>query len=95
MTTLRESTLPDLVHRGKVRDTHDLGDGKLLMVATDRISAFDVVLPTSIPEKGAVLCQMSSFWFDQTSDIIPNHFIALATDKKDLGIPGEVRRYTS
>jgi phosphoribosylaminoimidazole-succinocarboxamide synthase len=59
--------------RGKVRDTFDLGDGTLLMVATDRISAFDVVLPTPIPDKGAILTQMSRGWFDRTHHIIPNH----------------------
>jgi phosphoribosylaminoimidazole-succinocarboxamide synthase len=93
MTTLRESTLPDLIHRGKVRDTHDLGEGLLLMVATDRLSAFDVVLPTSIPDKGAVLNQVSAFWFDKTSHIVPNHFISLATEKAEtLNIPHEVAR---
>ena len=92
MTTLRETSLPELVHRGKVRDTHDLGDGLLLMVATDRISAFDVVLPTSIPEKGTVLNQLSAFWFDKTSHIVPNHFDALATDRQDLPVPQEVSR---
>src|SRR5437764_6583136 len=59
--------------RGKVRDTFDLQDGTLLMVATDRISAFDVVLPTPIPDKGRVLTQMSRWWFDRTSHIVPNH----------------------
>jgi phosphoribosylaminoimidazole-succinocarboxamide synthase len=59
--------------RGKVRDTFDLGDGTLLMVATDRISAFDVVLPTPIPEKGRVLTQMSRWWFGKTAHIVPNH----------------------
>ena len=92
MTTIRESDLPNLTHRGKVRDTHDLGDGLLLMVATDRISAFDVVLPTSIPEKGTVLCQMSAFWFEQTGHIVPNHLVALATSRGDLSIPPEVAR---
>ena len=93
MTTIRESPLPDLIHRGKVRDTHDLGNGLLLMVATDRISAFDVVLPTAIPNKGAVLNQISAFWFRETSQIVPNHFISLATDKDDeLDIPHEVAR---
>ena len=53
MTTIRETTLPNRLYQGKVRDTYDLGEGMLLMVATDRISAFDVVLPTGIPEKGA------------------------------------------
>jgi phosphoribosylaminoimidazole-succinocarboxamide synthase len=59
--------------RGKVRDTFDLGDGTLLMVATDRISAFDVVLPTPIPDKGRVLTQMSRWWFARTAGIVPNH----------------------
>ena len=82
---LLETPLPDRLYRGKVRDTYDLGDGLLLMVATDRISAFDVVLPTAIPDKGRVLSLMSKFWFDQTRDIVPNHFIALAEDKDQLG----------
>ncbi len=59
--------------RGKVRDTFDLGDGTLLMVATDRLSAFDVVLPTPIPDKGAILTQMSRWWFERTAGIVPNH----------------------
>ena len=62
--------------RGKVRDTFDLGDGTLLMVATDRISAFDVVLPTPIPDKGVLLTQMSRWWFEHTRDILPNHLRA-------------------
>ncbi len=92
MTTITETTLPNMLHKGKVRDTYDLGDGKLLMVATDRISAFDVVLPTGIPEKGAVLCQISAFWFELTSHLIPNHFIALATEVDDLDISQEIAR---
>ncbi len=92
MTTIRETSLPNLFHRGKVRDTYDLGNGQLLMVATDRISAFDVVLPTAIPEKGAVLCQLSAFWFEKTAHIVPNHFISLATARRDLGLPYEVAR---
>ena len=82
---LLETPLPNRLYRGKVRDTYDLGDGLLLMVATDRISAFDVVLPTAIPDKGRVLSLMSKFWFDQTRHIVPNHFIALAEDKDQLG----------
>ncbi len=82
---LLETPLPDRLYRGKVRDTYDLGDGLLLMVATDRISAFDVVLPTAIPDKGRVLSLMSKFWFDQTRHIVPNHFIGLAEDKDQLG----------
>ena len=93
MTTIRESPLPDLIHRGKVRDTHDLGNGLLLMVATDRISAFDVVLPTAIPDKGAVLNQISAFWFHESAHIVPNHFISLATDEAaGLDIPHEMAR---
>ena len=75
---LIESGLPNLLHRGKVRDTYAIDDTLLLMVATDRISAFDVVLPTGIPEKGKVLNRISSFWFGQTAHLIPNHLVALA-----------------
>jgi phosphoribosylaminoimidazole-succinocarboxamide synthase len=75
MPTLTSAVAEGLTvfRRGKVRDTFDLGDGTLLMVATDRISAFDVVLPTPIPEKGAVLTQMSRWWFARTATIVPNH----------------------
>ena len=75
---LIESGLPNLLHRGKVRDTYAIDDSLLLMVATDRISAFDVVLPTGIPEKGKVLNRISSFWFAQTAHLIPNHLVTLA-----------------
>jgi phosphoribosylaminoimidazole-succinocarboxamide synthase len=64
--------------RGKVRDIYDLGD-KLLIVATDRLSAFDVILPTAIPDKGRVLTQLSLFWFNLLKDVIPNHVLS-ATD---------------
>ncbi len=70
--------MPNILHQGKVRDTYDLGEGRLLMIATDRLSAFDVVLPTGITDKGQVLNRISAFWFDLTKDIIPNHFICLA-----------------
>ena len=66
------------VARGKVRDIYDLGD-RLLIVATDRLSAFDVVMPTPIPDKGRVLTQLSLFWFNLLRDVIPNHVIG-ATD---------------
>jgi phosphoribosylaminoimidazole-succinocarboxamide synthase len=74
-TTLHRSDLPGLplLHQGKVRDVFDLGDGRLLMVATDRLSAFDVVLPDPIPGKGEMLCQVSNFWFGKTAHLIPNH----------------------
>lgn len=66
------TTLP-LVHQGKVRDCFAVGDQHLLMVASDRLSAFDVVLPDPIPGKGELLTRMSRFWFDLTQDIVPNH----------------------
>ncbi len=73
---LRESSLPGqkLFRRGKVRDVYDLGD-HLLFVATDRISAFDVVLPTGIADKGRVLSGLSAFWFERTRGIVPNHLV--------------------
>jgi phosphoribosylaminoimidazole-succinocarboxamide synthase len=74
--------------RGKVRDIYDFGD-RLLIVATDRISAFDVVMPNPIPDKGRVLTQLSKFWFDMTKRIVPNHVIS--TEVKDF--PGECRSY--
>ena len=78
-TTLLESDLPGLTlrHRGKVRDVFDLGDGTLLIVATDRLSAFDVVLPDPIPGKGEMLCQISNFWFDKTAHLMRNHLTGI------------------
>jgi phosphoribosylaminoimidazole-succinocarboxamide synthase len=74
VTAILTTDLPLPLHsRGKVRDTYRLRHGELLMVATDRISAFDVVLPTPIPEKGRVLNQLSLFWFAQTAGLIKNH----------------------
>lgn len=73
-----ETPMPGRMHRGKVRDTYDLGQGRLLMVATDRISAFDLVLPGGIPGKGQILNRISAFWFAQTAHLIPNHLICLA-----------------
>jgi len=74
---LVETKLPGvkLWKRGKVRDVYDLGD-KLLVVATDRLSAFDVVLPTGIPGKGRLLTQMSLFWFDLLKDVVPHHVLS-------------------
>jgi phosphoribosylaminoimidazole-succinocarboxamide synthase len=71
--TLQTSLSLPLRARGKVRDTYDLDDRELLMVASDRLSAFDVVLPTPIPEKGRVLTQLSLAWFAETGDIVRNH----------------------
>ena len=87
---LTESPLPDLTYRGKVRDTHDVGSDTLLMVSTDRISAYDVVIPTPIPGKGAVLNQLSLFWFDKTKHICRNHLINSAIE--DLTLPETVRK---
>ncbi len=64
------------IHSGKVRDLYDTGDGNLLMVASDRISAFDFVLEPGIPDKGELLTRMSLWWFDQLEDIVPNHMIS-------------------
>ncbi len=95
-----QANLPGLTpHRGKVRDTYDLGK-VLLMVTTDRISAFDVVLPTGIPEKGIVLGDLSAFWFRQTAHLIPNHLIRMAYEPatndpfpiKLPDMPADVRR---
>ena len=83
-TTLSETNLSGLrlTNRGKVRDIYDLDD-KLLIVTTDRISAFDRILPDPIPGKGAVLTAMSAFWFSLTDDIVPNHL--LTTDVDAMG----------
>jgi phosphoribosylaminoimidazole-succinocarboxamide synthase len=88
-SVLLEAPLPNLFHRGKVRDIYDLGD-RLLIVATDRISAFDVVLPNGIPGKGAVLTQLSAFWFQRTAEVVPNHFIRLADGTADDELPFEL-----
>jgi len=77
-----------LYKRGKVRDVYDLGD-KLLIISTDRISCFDVVLPCGIPFKGKVLTGLSCFWFDFIKDVIPNHLIA--SDVEDF--PLSLRKY--
>lgn len=73
---------PGFVRAGKVRDLYDLGDGRLLLVASDRLSAFDVVLPTPIADKGRVLTGLSRFWFAETADLVPNHL--LGTDPAAL-----------
>src|SRR5881296_4631966 len=74
--------------RGKVRDIYDLGE-YFLIVATDRLSAFDVVLPTPIPNKGKVLTQMSAFWFDHFKDFVPNHLVST----KVADYPSNVRAF--
>ena len=89
---LLDTPLPNRTHRGKVRDTYDLGDGRLLIVATDRISAFDVVLPDGIPDKGAVLTQMAAFWFQLTDGVVPNHFLRLTDGSEADELPFELPR---
>lgn len=77
-----------IFRKGKVRETFDMGD-RLLMVATDRISAYDSVLPTGVPGKGIILTQFSKFWFDRVADIVPNHLITTDLD----GLPDHIGRY--
>src|SRR4051794_17276932 len=74
--------MPEAVHvgSGKVRELYALDDDRLLLVASDRISTFDVVLPTDIPDKGRVLTGLSGFWFARTRDVVPNHLLALRED---------------
>jgi phosphoribosylaminoimidazole-succinocarboxamide synthase len=81
---LLETRLPSLkpFKKGKVRDVYHLGD-RLLVVATDRLSAFDVVLPTGIPGKGIVLTQMSLFWFELLADVVPHHVVTANVDEYD------------
>jgi len=69
---------PTLLHSGKVRDVYDAGDGRLLMVTSDRISAFDVVMAEPIPDKGRVLTAFTAFWLDHVSDLAPSHWLSLA-----------------
>ena len=76
-----------LLHRGKVRDVYEVDDERLLLVATDRLSAFDCVLPTPIPHKGEVLTQLSAFWFRLLQDVVPNHLITINTDQMPEPIP--------
>jgi phosphoribosylaminoimidazole-succinocarboxamide synthase len=79
MTALFESSLKSLpfLHRGKVRDLYAVGDDKLLVVQTDRLSAFDVILPTPVPGKGQVLTALSHFWFEKLAHVIPNHLTGI------------------
>jgi phosphoribosylaminoimidazole-succinocarboxamide synthase len=83
LETLYESSLKSLplLVRGKVRDVYGVGDDHLLIVTTDRLSAFDVILPDPIPGKGAVLTAVSNFWFERTRSIVPNHLADLSLDE--------------
>ena len=80
--TLFESSLTSLkfLHRGKVRDLYAVGDDKLLVIQTDRLSAFDVILPDPIPDKGQVLTAMSNFWFAKLAHVIPHHLTGIAPE---------------
>ncbi|HVT19912.1 MAG TPA: phosphoribosylaminoimidazolesuccinocarboxamide synthase [Mycobacteriales bacterium] len=77
---MSEGPIPGLadrhLHAGKVRDLYDAGDGLLVMVASDRISAYDYILPSVIPDKGAILTQMSLWWFEQVADVVANHVVS-------------------
>ncbi|MFO8100696.1 MAG: phosphoribosylaminoimidazolesuccinocarboxamide synthase, partial [Dehalococcoidia bacterium] len=84
MEPMLETNLPGLLYKGKVRDTYELTPSELLFVATDRVSAFDVVMPNGVPDKGKVLCRLSAFWFDKTKHLIPNHMITLVNNVKAL-----------
>ena len=80
--SLASAPVGSFIRSGKVRDLYDVGDDRLLLVASDRISAFDVVLPTAIPDKGRVLTGLSRYWFAETGHVVPNHL--LSTDPADL-----------
>lgn len=79
--------LPEPVLRGKVREVYAAGEGRLALVASDRISAYDVILPTPIPDKGRVLTGLSAHWFARTADIVPNHLLSTRLDD----LPAELR----
>jgi phosphoribosylaminoimidazole-succinocarboxamide synthase len=89
MTALFESSLKSLpfLHRGKVRDIYAVGDDKLLVIQSDRLSAFDVILPTPVPGKGRVLTALSDFWFERLGHVIPNHLTGIAPET--VVAPGE------
>jgi phosphoribosylaminoimidazole-succinocarboxamide synthase len=89
MSALFESRLKSLpfLHRGKVRDLYAVGDDRLLVIQTDRLSAFDVILPTPVPGKGRVLTALSNFWFEKLGHVIPNHLTGI--DPATVVAPGE------
>jgi len=88
MTTMRSSDLPlPLIGRGKVRDIYAVGDDRVLLVTTDRISAFDVVMAETIPMKGAVLTQISAWWFGQLEGVVPHHMISADADEIIAQVP--------
>ena len=83
---ITETNLGKIWHRGKVRDTYEINNTQLLMISTDRISAFDVVLNDPIPGKGIILTEMSKFWFSKLSDVVQNHFANIPTNNDIKGI---------
>ncbi|HSW82420.1 MAG TPA: phosphoribosylaminoimidazolesuccinocarboxamide synthase [Usitatibacter sp.] len=89
MTPVHETSIKSLplVGRGKVRDIYAVGDDKLLIVTTDRLSAYDVILPTPVPEKGRVLTELANFWFGRLASIVPNHLTGI--DPESVVTPGE------
>ncbi len=89
MTTLVRSDLPlPLVRRGKVREVYEADASHLLLVASDRVSAFDVVMAEPVPKKGAVLTQLSAFWFDTLAEVFPSHFVTADPDTILTRVPG-------
>ncbi|MDD5093447.1 MAG: phosphoribosylaminoimidazolesuccinocarboxamide synthase [Dehalococcoidia bacterium] len=84
MKPLMTTDLPNPFYRGKVRDTYELSANEFLFVATDRVSAFDVVMPNGIPEKGLVLNKLSAFWFEKTKHLVPNHVVRVISDLRLL-----------
>ena len=96
MSVLLESNLTSLplLHRGKVRDIYEVDDERLLIVQTDRLSAFDVILPTPVPGKGQVLTTLSNFWFSKLNHVLPNHLTGIkpeslvATDEERAQLTG-------
>ena len=96
MSVLFESNLTSLplLHRGKVRDIYEVDEDRLLIVQTDRLSAFDVILPTPVPGKGEILTSLSDFWFDKLGRVLPNHLTGIrpesvvASDEERAQIAG-------
>lgn len=92
---LLETSITSLkrIHQGKVRDIYDIDANTMLLVSTDRLSAFDVILPTGIANKGAMLTQMANFWFEKLKNVVPNHLTGIdpnsvvtnATERAQLG----------
>lgn len=89
---LLETSIKSLkkLHQGKVRDIYDIDAQTMLLVSTDRLSAFDVILPTGIPHKGAMLTQMANFWFEQLANVVPNHLTGIAPES--VVAPDEVEQ---